>query len=389
MSSLAAPDQEGRDRRLSWSGIKKFVKNTKRRSVQKLISTQGDVTITAEEQDFMDRKQRFKEYCQTVTKVRKHLTEYQAAVTKLSSSITVLADDEILLPVQGTQQLGVTKKRLDALGSANTTKGQTLIDLVENQSMLIKEKLTTLANIKKLVTERDNIKTDVESYSRRLDAARIKHDQKGTAKTQKDLEKLEIKLDRSKSNFQSANAEAIRRLDEIEASRGKFILNELQPIHSLSGKYFAALAESYGISVPKSASERMASGLSNAFNAGKDGAAKAAKSANNAIGTAKTAAALGAMSMATSSSGANPFLKKSSSNGGSSAPPKKQPSASGNALKPGTFVTATHDFIPEEDDELEFKKGDRLEVIEVVGPGWLMAKRSDGKTGMVPDTYVQ
>ena len=65
-----------------------------------------------------------------------------------------MADDEILLPVQGTQQLGVTKKRLDALGSANTTKGQTLIDLVENQSMLIKEKLTTLANIKKLVTER-------------------------------------------------------------------------------------------------------------------------------------------------------------------------------------------------------------------------------------------
>ena len=134
MSSLAAPDQEGRDRRLSWSGIKKFVKNTKRRSVQKLISTQGDVTITAEEQDFMDRKQRFKEYCQTVTKVRKHLTEYQAAVTKLSSSITVLADDEILLPVQGTQQLGVTKKRLDALGSANTTKGQTLIDLVETKA---------------------------------------------------------------------------------------------------------------------------------------------------------------------------------------------------------------------------------------------------------------
>ena len=95
------------------------------------------------------------------------------------------------------------------------------------------------------------------------------------------------------------------------------------------------------------------------------------------------------MSMATSSSGANPFLKNSSSNGGSSAPPKKRPSATGNALKPGTFVTATHDFIPEEDDELEFKKGDRLEVIEVVGPGWLMAKRSDGKTGMVPDTYVK
>merc|ERR1711916_272574 len=104
--------------------------------------------------------------------------------------------------------------------------------------------------------------------------------------------------------------------------------------------------------------------------------------ANNAIGTAKTAAALGAMSMATSSSSANPFLKKSSSNGGSSAPPKKQPSANGSALKPGAFVTATHDFIPEEDDELDFKKGDRLEVVEVVGPGWLMAKRSDGKTGM-------
>ena len=49
----------------------------------------------------------------------------------------------------------------------------------------------------------------------------------------------------------------------------------------------------------------------------------------------------------------------------------------------GSFVTATHDFVPEEDDELEFKKGDRLEVVEIIGPGWLMAKRKDGKRNFV------
>ena len=121
-----------------------------------------------------------------------------------------------------------------------------------------------------------------------------------------------------------------------EASRGKFILNELQPIHSLSRKYFAALAESYGISVPKSASEHMASGLSNAFNAGKDSAAKQRK-VLIMPSTAKQQPHGGVMSMATSSSGANPFLKNSSSNGGSSAPPKRL-SATGNALKPGTLL---------------------------------------------------
>ena len=47
---------------------------------------------------------------------------------------------------------------------------------------------------------------------------------------------------------------------------------------------------------------------------------------------------------------------------------------------------------PENDDELEFKKDDVLEVIEIIEEpaGWLMAKhQKNGKSGMIPDTYVK
>eukprot|EP00943_MAST-04B_sp_MAST-4B-sp1_P006409 g6409.t1 len=373
------PDQESGQRRLSWKGIKTFVKNTKRRSVQQFISkSQTDITIAPEEQAFMDKKQQFKEFNQTVIKIRKHLIDLQIAITKLSSSITTLTDDEILLPAQGTEELQVTKNRLDTLGIANTDKGQRLIGLIEEQNASIKEKLVMLANIKKMITERDNLKTDVESYERRLEAANIKNAQKPSAKTAKDVEKLQAKLTRSRDMFAAKNEEALSNLDSMESQRGVYLQTELQSIHKLSAEYFSALANGYSMQSPKSMGAQMMSNATNAFNAGKTQAAKAAKeaknNANNVANTAKTAAAFGAMSMATSSSnvGGNPFMRKSSSND-SVPPPKKRPSVGGKSLTPGSYVTATHDFVPEEDDELEFKKDDRLMILEVVGPGWLVS----------------
>ena len=402
MASLSSDEQQPGQRRLSWSAMKSFVKNTKRRSVQRLVARGNEEQVTPEEQDFMDKKQKFKEFNQTVTKIRKHLVDMQSAITKLSTSITTLTDDEILLPAQGSEELQITKNRLDTLGLANASKGQNLIDLIEASAGSVKEKLAVLASIKKTVTERDNLKTDVGSYDRRLDKARTKNTEKNTAKTQADMEKLQGKLERARDNYTAKHEEALRQLDQLEKTRGTYLQDELHAIHKLAAEYFAALANGYSINAPKSKSAQMRENASNAFNAGKDKASKAAQDAknkaNNAVNTAKTAAAFGAMSMATSSaSSANPFLKKSASNNSKNdnnnnvPPPKKQPSEGNKeqGLKVGSFVTATHDFVPEEDDELEFKKGTRLEVVEIIGPGWLMAKRKDGKSGMVPDTYVR
>ena len=63
-----------------------------------------------------------------------------------------------------------------------------------------------------------------------------------------------------------------------------------------------------------------------------------------------------------------------------------------NVMKSGMLVIGVYDFIPENDDELEFKKDDVLEVIEIIEEpaGWLMAKhQKNGKSGMIPDTYVK
>ena len=150
MASLASDEQQPGQRRLSWSAMKSFVKNTKRRSVQRLVARGNDEHVTQEEQDFMDKKQKFKEFNQTVTKIRKHLVDMQSAITKLSTSITTLTDDEILLPAQGSEELQITKNRLDTLGLANASKGQNLIDLIEASAGSVK-KLAVLASIKKTV----------------------------------------------------------------------------------------------------------------------------------------------------------------------------------------------------------------------------------------------
>ena len=130
MASLASDEQQPGQRRLSWSAMKSFVKNTKRRSVQRLVTRGNEERVTPEEQDFMDKKQKFKEFNQTVTKIRKHLVDMQSAITKLSTSITTLTDDEILLPAQGSEELQITKEEIKTLNalledSTKTFKAQT------------------------------------------------------------------------------------------------------------------------------------------------------------------------------------------------------------------------------------------------------------------------
>ncbi|CAE6471462.1 unnamed protein product [Rhizoctonia solani] len=54
------------------------------------------------------------------------------------------------------------------------------------------------------------------------------------------------------------------------------------------------------------------------------------------------------------------------------------------------YVWAQHDFVPEHDDELEFRAGDRIEIVErdeLYGDGWWQG-RVNGKTGLFPEGYT-
>lgn len=51
------------------------------------------------------------------------------------------------------------------------------------------------------------------------------------------------------------------------------------------------------------------------------------------------------------------------------------------------FVKALFDFVPQEDGELAFSRGDTIEVIEKDDPNWWKGKLND-KEGLFPSNYV-
>ncbi|KAJ3874772.1 hypothetical protein F5051DRAFT_415971 [Lentinula edodes] len=55
------------------------------------------------------------------------------------------------------------------------------------------------------------------------------------------------------------------------------------------------------------------------------------------------------------------------------------------------YVYALHDFSPENDDEVPFRAGERIEVIEkdeAYGDGWWQGRNLAGKTGLFPQSYT-
>jgi hypothetical protein len=56
-----------------------------------------------------------------------------------------------------------------------------------------------------------------------------------------------------------------------------------------------------------------------------------------------------------------------------------------------TYVWALHDFIPEHEDEIAFRAGDRIEIVEkdeLYGDGWWQGRAPDGKAGLFPEAYT-
>ena len=52
------------------------------------------------------------------------------------------------------------------------------------------------------------------------------------------------------------------------------------------------------------------------------------------------------------------------------------------------YGTALYDFTGSAADELSFKKGDRIEITEIVSDDWLKG-RLGGHQGMFPRTFIQ
>ncbi|KAG8705947.1 polar growth protein, partial [Ceratobasidium sp. 395] len=56
-----------------------------------------------------------------------------------------------------------------------------------------------------------------------------------------------------------------------------------------------------------------------------------------------------------------------------------------------TYVWAQHDFTPEHDDEIAFRAGDRIEIVErdeLYGDGWWQGRDPSGKVGLFPEAYT-
>ncbi|KIJ57202.1 hypothetical protein M422DRAFT_23288 [Sphaerobolus stellatus SS14] len=59
---------------------------------------------------------------------------------------------------------------------------------------------------------------------------------------------------------------------------------------------------------------------------------------------------------------------------------------------PDEFVVAQHDFAPEHDDEIDFKAGDLILIVEkddLYGDGWWQGRNPSGKTGLFPQSYTK
>ncbi|THV03340.1 hypothetical protein K435DRAFT_775024 [Dendrothele bispora CBS 962.96] len=55
------------------------------------------------------------------------------------------------------------------------------------------------------------------------------------------------------------------------------------------------------------------------------------------------------------------------------------------------YVYALHDFLPEHDDEVPFRTGERIEVIEkddMYGDGWWQGRNTAGRVGLFPQSYT-
>jgi hypothetical protein len=57
--------------------------------------------------------------------------------------------------------------------------------------------------------------------------------------------------------------------------------------------------------------------------------------------------------------------------------------------RPGVFKLALYDYDGEQPGDLSFRSGDVIEMVEAKGPNWIFGRLKNGKTGLVPLTYIR
>lgn len=350
-------------RRGSFAMIKAFVKDTKRRSVQKIVrlsQKKKDTADDAVDVEFENKKAALKDFTYRVNETRKDLATLQISVGKMSNAFSTVFKEIVELPKEGTIEKDAAMKHQAAVAATNVT-GEKLGGVMDSARAAILLKLEELQKIKKLCKEREATKTDLQSYERRLNHFREKNDDLN-------VEKFSSKLQKAQQQFSSLDSDAREKLQHVENIRGNLIQPDLHNIFESMSMFFAELATACGPQTAGSAYGKSPIGNANAE------------------------------SVLSATESDNILPSKPNTHGDLFDEPDRDSASKKDAVTKsvdraatfsvGMIVTGVHNFTPQEEDELEFKKGDVLEVVEIIAPGWIMARNKDGVSGMVPETYV-
>jgi hypothetical protein len=383
MSSYAAEEQQEANatpkatvtqRRGSWKAVKSFLKDTKRRTVQRVvqISQKGghNKQFTGEELEYQIDKKMFAEFHEAVLETRKDLASVQISVSKVSRTFSALTNSLSKFPRVESESLEQEKNvKLQSRFAKCQVGCEELVATLEIVRAEFKNKLEYLQHIKLQGRKRDQYEIDLLSYERRLKLFQGKNDDKN-------VEKFQGKRERAFDLFTETDKELRKKYAEVQAHRGEFTKKTLQSVFTSTAQYFSDLSEACKESIP-STSLRSSTYEHKETSANFHNTLKEKMGGDG--GKAKSKVLLCDSKITNPPARTQPGLHEADDPEGG----KHQ-----SVMKAGTAIVATHDFYPEEEDELAFSKGDTMVAIEVVGPGWLFARNLNGDTGLIPDNYV-
>ena len=354
MTSLSDSERVSRNhnpdsRRGSWTALKCFLKDTKRRTVQKVVSLSNnyasELATGVEEKDWQEQKNNFKEFSTAVTEIRKELVSVQIAVAKLSLAFSQLTESLTKIPEPDSyHHLEAIQKQ--NLVSSSRQNGEKLSEIVENARLELKKKIDFLQQVKYIGKQRDQFFTDLLSYERRLNTFQSKGDNKN-------VEKFSEKKRKAKKLLIRKDFEARQQFTNIQNQRGEYIQSEIGDVFRAASKYFAEMADACSSGLDLKKTRVMTEGKKVATDK-TDGPKHPVQSKPKIFCVAPTPLVTSEDTAITKNT--NYPLRAHPADGESSEPLE-------NCIRVGSIVVGIHEFKPQEEDELGFKAGEKLKVI--------------------------
>jgi len=244
-----------------------------------------------------------------------------------------------------------------------------------------------IADVERRVVERNNLRSDYDTYRRRLNDLQNKNDREK-------LEQTREKLERAKSGYEKINSELINEFKSMNASKENLLLNQATAMmicqlefHSRATKSLEAALQSV---VGKSAGALKTEKAIEQFirSGGPDPAATAKAMQTNResfkiAGPMFTSAGQDRDSF--KDYGGNPLFAGQQLTASRRLPPPP-PLPGGPSSNP--VAVATFPFDPREEGEIGFNVGDKIEVLQQDSSGWWVGI-ANGKKGQFPANYVQ